>query len=82
MKNLETGELVYLENDREYTTIITAEKDNYNYAYLVTTEAPYKVKFAKIIPSQDDIDLEIVQEPKLKEELLKLFQEKLSKINL
>lgn len=82
MMTLKIGEIVCLEENREYTTISVVSKDNYQYAYLVTTEEPYKVKFVKIIPNEEDINLEIVQDQNKKEELLNLFQKELNKIYL
>ena len=76
------GETVYLEENREYAVITSVDKDNETYVYLVTTDEPYKVKFAKEIWNSDNLDLEIVHEKELKEELLQLFQNKLKQEEL
>mgnify|MGYP003571426524 CR=1 FL=1 len=78
MKKLEMGELVYLEENREYVVISTVKKDSQDYAFLLTTEKPYKVKFALIKYEGENLNLEILHDKSLKQELMRLFQEKLS----
>lgn len=77
MNKLKIGENLYLEENREYTVISTIQKNNYDYAYLLTTQEPYIVKFAKVTYKDDNLNLEIVKNQKEKAELLDLFQEKL-----
>jgi hypothetical protein len=48
----------------------------------MTTEEPYIIKFAKEIYNEEKLDLEIVHNQELKEELLKLFQNKLGKLDI
>jgi len=82
MNNLKIGNIVNLEENKEYIIAATAKKNNFNYLYLITSEEPYKVKFAKVIIKGNEIDLEIVCENKEKEELLKLFQQELKNIEI
>ena len=77
MEKLHIGESVYLEENREYTVVSIVEKNQEEYIYIVTTNEPYKVKFAKVMYDNEKINLEIVHNQKLKEELLALFEKNL-----
>lgn len=77
--DLKVGETVLLENDREYAVISIVQKDDKEYAYLLTVDKPYIVKFAKIEIVNDSLNLDFVNDVETKQELLKLFQEKIAK---
>lgn len=79
MEHLKIGNVIELEENRDYVITAITKKNNYNYLYLVTIEEPYIVKFAKEIINGNTIDLEIVYLKEEKEELLKLFQKELKK---
>lgn len=73
---VEPGEVYEL--DRSYMVTMVVEYQGYEYAYFVTTEEPYQVKFGKLLPygDRDDFDVEIVHEQELKYTLLDLFVKK------
>jgi len=79
MEHLKIGNIIELENNKEYVVTAITKKNNFNYLYLVTLEEPYEVKFVKEIINNNNIDLETVYKKEEKEELLELFQKELSK---
>lgn len=81
MKSLKIGNTVYLEEEKEYVVITRNKKDDDKYVCLVATEKPHKIKFAKEIRKDDDIELEIVHNQKIKLELLDIFKDNISKLN-
>lgn len=80
MKKLNIGQLVYLENEREYTVVSSIEKNNNNYVYLITTDQPYIITFAKAIWHNENLDLELITNQREKEELLELFSQEIKNI--
>ena len=81
MQHLKIGDVVTI-NNRDYTIALTTKKNNYNYVYLATIEEPYDVMFAKVILHDSTFDLEVVYKKEEKEELLELFKQDLTKIEI
>ena len=80
MEKLHIGETLYLEGKREYMVASIVKKNNEEYIYIVTTQEPYIIKFAKVTYNNEKLNLEIVHDQKLKEELLNLFQKEAEKL--
>ena len=80
MINLQIGDIIKLDENKEYVISATAKMNDNNYIYLVTLNEPYEVKFAKEIITAKDIDLEIVWDRKEKEELLEIFAKELNNL--
>lgn len=70
--NFESGEVIILEN-KEYICVANAEYENESYIFLMSNFKPTEIKFAKKIPNEYDIQLEIINNKKEKEILLQLF---------
>jgi hypothetical protein len=75
---LEVGDVLTLE-ERDYTVAVSADKDGYQYLYLITVDEPYEIMFVKVIVHDDDVDLEVVHQRSEKEELMALFQQQIRK---
>lgn len=74
---IETGEIITLDNNKEYICVARKDYNGSSYLYLISNFKPLEVKFAKEIIMGSEIDLEIVNEQSLKMELLPLFQQDL-----
>lgn len=70
------GEIIQLDNNKEYICFSTISDQNDYYVYLISNFKPLEVKFAKEISDGDSISLEIVNDQNQKKKLLKLFTDK------
>lgn len=75
MEKLEFGEVVVLENGKEYIVFSKANVDGVDYVYLMSNFKPLDIMFAKQIIDGDELKLDIVSNKEEKEKLLKMFQE-------
>ena len=82
MEHLKLGDIVTLEENKDYVVCAVAHKNNFNYVYLITIDEPYKVVFAKEILHEKDFDLELVGKKEEKEELLELFKKELGELEI
>ena len=73
-KMIEKGEIIKLEDDKEYICIDNIENDATNYIYLVSNFKPLEIRFAKQINNNEEI--EIINNNEEKHKVLDLFQKK------
>lgn len=60
--NLEAGEVIVLDNDKEYICVSVIEKDGEIYIFLVSNFKPLEVRFARQIIDGDNLSLEIIND--------------------
>lgn len=77
MEKLQFGETAVLENGKEYVCFASLEENGESYVYLVSNFKPLEVRFAKQTLVNGVLQLEIVQEPNLKQHLYELFKIKM-----
>lgn len=70
------GEIIQLDNNKEYICFSTISDQNDYYVYLISNFKPLEVKFAKEISNGDSVSLEIINDQNQKKKLLKLFTDK------
>lgn len=70
------GEIIQLDNNKEYICFSTIFDQNDYYVYLISNFKPLEVKFAKEISDGDSVSLEIINDQNQKKKLLKLFTDK------
>ena len=75
-EEVQIGEV--LELDRDYAVVASVWKDKFQYVFLVSCEEPIEVKFGKIIPNGEEIDLIVVHNQAEKLELMDLFRDSMS----
>ena len=81
MEKIKIGELIKLDDNKEYICFFELEELGINYLYLVTQTKPVEVKFAKY-KLDDTIDsITIIGDPEEKMSVLKMFQEKMKNLN-
>ncbi len=69
--NLESGELITLENNEEYIVMNNINYNDKNYVLLITSKAPISIKVAIEKIEDNKINLNIVENSKEIEELIK-----------
>lgn len=76
METLKQGDIITLENNKEYIVFATAiAPDGKNYVYLMTTVQPVEICFAEqMIAADGNIDLRIISEQNEKIMALNLFR--------
>ena len=77
MEKLEFGETVVLENGKEFVCFASLQENGIEYVYLVSNFKPLEVRFAKQILVGDKLQLEMIQDPTLKQHLFELFKTKM-----
>lgn len=77
MEKLEFGETAVLENGKEYVCFASLQDNGIDYVYLVSNSKPLEVRFAKQILINGMLQLEIVEDPALKQHLFNLFKTKM-----
>ncbi len=83
MEKLEFGEIAELEDGKEYICFAGLEENGIDYVYLMSNFKPLEVRFAKQIVNGDELRLEIIEDPELKQHLYESFKEKIgNKSNL
>ncbi len=74
---IETGEIITLDNNKEYICVSRKDYQGSSYLYLISNFKPLEVRFAKEIIMGPETHIEIVNEQGLKVQLLQLFQQDL-----
>jgi hypothetical protein len=77
MEKLKFGDTAQLETGEEYICLSQMEKNNIDYVYLMSNFKPLKIKFAKQRIVNGNLELEIIGNQEEKEQVLKLFQDKI-----
>lgn len=72
--NIQVGEILTLDNDKEYACVAVQAYKGANYLFLVSNFTPVEIRFAKEIINENGIDLEMVNNQQEKIELMELFQ--------
>lgn len=70
---LENGEVITLEDEKEYIVFNSILKEGVNYVFLISNFKPVEICFAKEIIDGENISLEIINDQKQKKELMKYF---------
>ncbi len=70
---LENGEVITLDDGKEYIVFNSILKEGVNYVFLISNFKPVEICFAKEIIDGENISLEIINDQKQKEELMKYF---------
>lgn len=73
---IEQGQVIILDNQKEYICVQNILQEDINYLYLVSNFKPLEVRFAKQNSNSNDLSIEIINNNQEKIELLKMFQEK------
>lgn len=73
---IETGEIITLDNNKEYICFSTLNHEGKDYVYLMSNFKPLEIKFGEQILEDGEITIRIINEQKEKEEVLSLFQNK------
>ena len=73
MEKLNCGESVVLDNNKEYLCFKNITVDNHDYVYLITMNKPAEVAFAEQKLVDDNLTLEIINDPDFKQYLYRLF---------
>lgn len=79
MEKIQIGEVIKLNNNKEYMCACEVQKDNFNYVYLITKTKPIEIVFAKYDISSDD-ELILIGNQKEKLEVLELFKNQIINI--
>ena len=77
MEKDKVGDLIKLENGKEYVCAMEIKDNNFNYLYLITKTKPIEVKFEKYNPKEDMGSIILIGEKKEKQYILNLFQNKI-----
>lgn len=72
---IEEGEIIQLDNSKEYICFSTITEGDNNYVYLISNFKPLEVKFAKQVTEDGSATLEIINNQEQKKKLLTLFTE-------
>ena len=70
---MNAGEIISLENGKEYIIFSKIEEKGVNYLYLMSNFKPIEIMFAI---EKYDSNIEIIGDPELKEKVLNLFKQK------
>lgn len=76
MEKVEMGEIIELENGKEYICFSQLQDEGKDYIFLMSNFKPLEIRFARQFEQDGDIMLEIVNERATKERLLALFKAK------
>ena len=71
---VETGEIITLDNNKEYICFSTITHEGVDYVYLLSNFKPLEIRFAKQTIENDSAYLTIINNRAEKEMVLKLFQ--------
>lgn len=71
----EQGEIIELDNNLEYVVMAVTEYKGDSYVFLLSNFKPVDVMFAKQIPTEEQVELTIVEDRETKEALLEIFQD-------
>ena len=76
MEKVETGEIIELDNGKEYICFSTLQDEGKEYIFLMSNFKPLEIRFARQYEQDGEILLEIVGDRATKERLLALFKAK------
>ena len=72
---IEEGEIVELDNGKQYVVYSVIPENEKNYVYLMSNFKPVEMMFAKEIAGEgSDISLEIIKDQDEKQKVLELFK--------
>lgn len=72
---IQAGEVIKLDNNKEYICFSTITDQNIDYVYLMSNFKPLEIKFAKQLNDDGKIKISIISNPEEKKMVLKLFQD-------
>ena len=78
MEKVEAGETIFLENGKSYVCFSKIEAEEERYLYLVSTEKPIEIKFAKQLKKGDSSFLTIIGEKEEKQRVFELFKQNIN----
>ncbi len=78
MTKIEFGEIVVLEDGKEFVCFGEVEEEGQSYVYLFSNYKPLEVRFARQFLDNGELKLEIVQDQQKKLRLYNAFKEKKS----
>lgn len=70
---IENGEIIELDNEKEYICVARLEDNGVNYLYLLSNFKPIEIMFAKEIINGEEINIEIINDAAEKRHVLELF---------
>jgi len=76
---IEKGELITLDNNKEYLCFSTLSNEGVDYIYLMSNFKPLEIKFAKQQEVNGQIEVTIINQQEEKQKVLKLFQDRENK---
>lgn len=72
---LENGEIISLEDGKEYICVSSIENEGNIYIYLMSNFKPLDIKFAKQLTMQEEtLKIEVINNQEEKEKVMNLFQ--------
>lgn len=71
---IETGEIITLENNKEYICFSTLNYEGKDYVYLMSNFKPLEIKFGEQMMESGEVNIRIINDQKEKEMVLGLFQ--------
>lgn len=75
--NIQIGEIIELDEGKEFICFSTAEMNGNTYIYLMSNFKPLEIKFAKLLNTNStELELEIINNQEEKEKVLELFKNK------
>ena len=76
MEKIEFGEIIELEDGKEFICFARVEEAGEEYVFLMSNYKPLEVRFARETEVGGELAVEMVSDPGLKQRLFALFQEK------
>lgn len=73
---IETGEIITLNNNKEYICFSTINDNGRDYVYLLSNFKPLEVKFGEQFLEDGEINIRIINNLEEKQKVLSLFQNK------
>lgn len=73
---IETGEIIALNNNKEYICFSTINDNGRDYVYLLSNFKPLEVKFGEQFLEDGEINIRIINNLEEKQKVLSLFQNK------
>ena len=79
MKNLSAGEIITLDNQKEFICVSRIVEDGRSYVFLMSNFKPLEIMFAEETVEGEDLCVTIVKSQEKKMHLLNLFQTEMRK---
>ena len=70
---LEVGELITLDNNKEYICFSRINDNEFDYVYLISNFKPIEIRFAIEKTNNNDVELEIINNQEQKQYVYNLF---------